>query len=249
MRLDIKKQRKVEINISMKEQASPIFPITIPASRITLEQTGLLFKHFSQADDSPTSQYGGAGLGLAISKRIIEQMDGSIQVQSTYGKGEIFLHSVELENSNSHGIDNYKNGIHTKLRILVIKCQKYKHSSLALLQPHLIESSNIRLIHSAKIDSEAIHCICDNLPYDIIIIDWSHQEFYIQLITRIAKSKIFGNCTVVIFIYATELNLIPETNFSAVISGWIRLGKLDSGLRDLVASFILSVGQRDFAPL
>ena len=44
-------------------------------------------------------------------------------------------------------------------------------AAIELLQFHLIESSNIRLIHGAKINSEAIHCICDNLPYDIIIID------------------------------------------------------------------------------
>ncbi len=56
-----------------------------------------LFKSFSQVDSSTSRQYGGKGLGLAISKNLCEMMNGRIKVESEVGVGTTFSFNVKLK--------------------------------------------------------------------------------------------------------------------------------------------------------
>ncbi|MCP3923477.1 MAG: response regulator [Desulfobacterales bacterium] len=60
------------------------------------EQIVNLFQAFSQVDSSTTRKYGGTGLGLTISKRLIEMMGGNIWVNSEYGKGSKFSFTTKF---------------------------------------------------------------------------------------------------------------------------------------------------------
>lgn len=84
---------------------------------IAKEDLDKLFKSFSQVDASITRQYGGTGLGLNISKQLVEMMHGHIGVESEYNKGSMFSFSIWIElpeeeikkNSNVIDIHAYLN--------------------------------------------------------------------------------------------------------------------------------------------
>jgi PAS domain S-box-containing protein len=63
---------------------------------ITDEQKGRLFKRFEQAESTTTRTYGGTGLGLALSKRLVKKMGGTIDVISVPGQGSTFFFTVRL---------------------------------------------------------------------------------------------------------------------------------------------------------
>ena len=64
-----------------------------------------LFEAFSQEDSSVSNKYGSTGLGMAITKSIVEMMNGNISVESEKGKGTTFTVTVTLMNSDRAGTD------------------------------------------------------------------------------------------------------------------------------------------------
>ena len=76
--------------VTIQVTASPLwltFTVTDTGIGIPPEKLGVLFKPFSQVDESNTRRYGGTGLGLVISKEIVDLMGGTITLESTEGQG------------------------------------------------------------------------------------------------------------------------------------------------------------------
>jgi len=78
--------------------------ITDSGIGLSAEQHERMFQAFEQADSGISRQYGGTGLGLVISKRIVELMNGKIWVDSELGKGSKFVFTIKVQ----HGGKNEK---------------------------------------------------------------------------------------------------------------------------------------------
>ena len=84
-------KNKIDNNIVLQ------FSVNDSGIGMTKEQIANIFQPFNQADGSITRKYGGTGLGLDITKKLIELMDGNIEVSSKYGQGTIFTFYVTFK--------------------------------------------------------------------------------------------------------------------------------------------------------
>lgn len=129
------------------------------------EQVNSVFKPFSQADVSTTRKFGGTGLGLVISKKIIELMGGHIEVKSQLNKGSCFSFDVLFSQSvmqSSHDTDIFKH----KLALIIEQSG----------QPEAILNT---MLNALDINVQTIDCLDEKLSngdishnYDFIFLDW-----------------------------------------------------------------------------
>lgn len=149
------------------------------------EKLGRLFKAFSQVDSSTTRKYGGTGLGLVISEKLVELMGGSISVESYDGKGTTFFFTIKsaisIESIQTYMTCNMS-GLEGK-KILVVDDNSTNRSILKgqlelwKLTPTLSSSGK-----------EALEILLATPEFDLILMDMQMPEMDgIQLATTIKE--------------------------------------------------------------
>jgi CheY-like chemotaxis protein len=138
--------------------------IGIPADKL-----GRLFKAFGQVDSSTTRKYGGTGLGLVISEKLVALMGGSISVQSIHNEGTTFTFTIKT----SAGKGTFVNYVHVNLeglqgkRILIVDDNKTNCRILEESLKHWRFSSMV-----AYSGAEALLILArKNYDFDLVITD------------------------------------------------------------------------------
>jgi signal transduction histidine kinase len=97
---------KVELKVQ-KENGSILFSVTDTGIGIPSDKLGSIFNIFEQVDGSMTRDYGGSGLGLALTKKMAERLGGEIWVESQVKKGSSFYFRLPIEVDNQNGTEYF----------------------------------------------------------------------------------------------------------------------------------------------
>ncbi|MCL1939586.1 MAG: response regulator [Desulfovibrionaceae bacterium] len=134
------------------------------------EQQARLFTAFTQADGSITRRFGGTGLGLTITKRLLELMEGGIQVLSEEGKGTTVTFTATFGLPKSRRLGEHQMDKGDMARVLVVD----DHEPARRMMQNILGGMNFR-VDGAESSTEAFAMLWQEDaedPYRIVLMDW-----------------------------------------------------------------------------
>ncbi|HJV60200.1 MAG TPA: response regulator [Albitalea sp.] len=159
----------VELLSRSESQVQLRFTVRDTGIGLTPEQSGRLFQAFEQADRSVARKYGGTGLRLAICKRLVELMGGSISARSTPGGGSTFAFSATFGVASA-GVERIDLLRIRGMRALVIDAQP----TARLILQQILQSWRFQ-VATASFADDALHRLRradPNLPFELLVVDW-----------------------------------------------------------------------------
>jgi PAS domain S-box-containing protein len=157
----------VELGYRLHDE-SILFYVKDTGIGISEEKIDVIFQKFRQADSTTTREYGGTGLGLTISRRLVEIMDGQLWVDSKVNHGSTFYFTIPYrpvatrKKAEQPGNEELDWSAH---RILVVEDD---HPSY-LYFSHLLSKTGVHLTH-AKSGEEAWQLFTEK-DFDLILMD------------------------------------------------------------------------------
>ena len=215
---------KVELDIERKAQydnkSTICFTIKDNGIGMSKEYLPHIFDTFSQEDSSNTSKYGSSGLGMAITKNIVEMMNGDIEVESEKGKGTTFYVTITLNDVEKAAEENNIEEIRPdQLTTLVVDDDPIacEHAKIVL------GKSGIRC-DTALSGKEAIEMVslhhARRKPYDLILVDWQMPELDgVETARRIRE--IIGKESAIIILTAYRWDDVYEEAIGAGVDSFI----------------------------
>jgi signal transduction histidine kinase/DNA-binding response OmpR family regulator/HPt (histidine-containing phosphotransfer) domain-containing protein/HAMP domain-containing protein len=164
----------IRVDVALRQQTGQKvqleFSVRDTGIGMTAEQAARLFQPFTQADMSTTRKHGGTGLGLTISRRLVELMGGRIWFESEPGVGTTFHFTVWLNVGAGASRAKALPERLARLRVLVVDDNA---AAREILQEPL--SAIAAHVDVAATGEDAVAAIRDHdasAPYDIVFMDW-----------------------------------------------------------------------------
>ena len=179
-----------------------------------------LFEAFSQEDTSAASKYGSSGLGMAITKNIVEMMNGKIEVESEKNKGTTFSVTLTLQDSERKAVPDGEIEINvSELSVLIIDDDEVaaKHAKLVLEKAGIL--AEIALSGPEAVEMAKVR-YARREAYNLIIVDWKMPEMDGVETTRQIR-RATGDESAIIILTAYNWDDILEEALSAGVDSFI----------------------------
>ena len=210
----------VERTAKYENKSALCFTIADTGIGMSKEYLPKLFDTFTQEDSSMTNKYGSSGLGMAITKSIVEMMNGHIEVESEKGKGTTFYVTVTLMNGAKHEEETHGKEIRPdEMTVLVVDddpvaCEHAKlvlekagiAAEIAMSGPEAIEKTQIR------------HARRD--PYNLILVDWKMPDMDGIETTRRLR-EIIGHESAIIILTAYRWDDVADEALEAGVDSFL----------------------------
>ncbi|MBR5110332.1 MAG: amino acid permease [Clostridia bacterium] len=198
----------VERTMEFEDQSTLRFCIKDTGIGMDQEFIPKLFEPFSQEDGSRKTKYGSTGLGMAITKRIVEMMNGSISVESEKGVGSEFTVTVTLRNCDQQGTAQESAIDPNSFHVLVVDDDKIaaEHARMVLDEVGIYADTctsgeeALRLMEVQRLK---------NKPYNLVLMDWNMPGMN-GLETSAEIQKSFDRETTVVILTAYNWDDIQE---------------------------------------
>ena len=196
---------------------------------IEKEQQERLFGSFEQADSSISRRFGGTGLGLTISKDIVEMMGGQLTVDSKPGCGSTFRFTAKVKRGKAKRLGNLDSNVNWKnVRILVVD------DSPEVLDYFQDIASSIGIFCRTANDAfEASRIMDEEKGFHLIFVDWKMPGMDGIEFTRRIKEK-YKDQVVVVMISAVSWTQIEEEARVAGVDRFIPKPLLPSPIVDCI---------------
>ncbi|HHE64778.1 MAG TPA: response regulator [Bacteroidetes bacterium] len=227
---------KIEVSIKIFEKdhktISLRFEIRDTGIGISKEHQKKLFQSFSQVDTSTTREYGGTGLGLVISKRLCELMDGKMGVESDCGKGSTFYFTARFgigkdlkkekskKNQKPEGFEKIKGA-----RILLVEDNKLNQlvaSEILKSEGFVVDIVENGALAVEKVKNEGVRS------------NWNKSTGYNAVLMDLQMPVMDGYKATVLIRQETELNNLPIIAMTADAMSGVKEKVMEIGMVDYV---------------
>jgi len=171
-----------------------------------------IFEGFSQAESSTTRRFGGTGLGLTISRRLVSLMGGELSLESELGVGSTFWFSIELPLAQEPAlVANAAATLSAKLCVLVVDDNPTARHVTSEMARSLGWEVDLASGGAAALEMVQIRRDKAKPPYDAVLVDWQMPEMDgNETVTRLQAGRTTDSHPIIIMVTANGREMLGQ---------------------------------------